>query len=100
VSAVGGDAFPLGELSVVELSVGIPGAYCAGQACEKFLRFFTPTQGRAGTVRKPAELTRMPEYSIDRDVSEQYENHGIVNGWKNVHASFTPGVRTGSAFSL
>jgi len=137
-------------------------------ACEEFLRYFTPTQGLARTVRKPVEiggyhlepgdrvwlsfasanldpeefdepdrvildrtpnrhqafglglhrclgsnftrmefrvmleevLTRMPDYTIDYDASERYENIGIVNGWQNVRATFTPGARVGSNFSL
>ena len=137
-------------------------------ACEEFLRYFTPTQGLARTVRKPVEigghqlepgdrlwlsfasanldpeefeepdrvildrtpnrhqafglglhrclgsnftrmefrvmleevLTRLPDYTIDYDASERYENIGIVNGWKNVVATFTPGARVGSTFSF
>lgn len=137
-------------------------------ACEEFLRYFTPTQGLARTVRKPVEiggyalepgdrvwlsfasanldpeefeepdrvildrspnrhqafglglhrclgsnftrmefrvmleevLTRMPDYVVDTGASERYENIGIVNGWKTMRATFTPGRRRGSSFSL
>jgi cytochrome P450 len=135
-------------------------------ACEEFLRYYTPTQGLARTVRKPAEigghqlapgdrvwlsfasanqdpaefdrpdeilldrfpnrhqafglglhrcigsnftrmefrvmleevLTRMPDFVIDAAGSEKYENIGIVNGWKTMPATFTPGPRRGSSF--
>jgi cytochrome P450 len=137
-----------------------------GPACEEFLRYFTPTQGLARTVRKPVDiggqrldpgdrvwlsfasanqdpqeferpdevildrfpnrhqafglglhrclgsnftrmefrvmleevLTRAPDFAVDAAASERYENIGIVNGWKTVPATFTPGTRRGSTF--
>jgi cytochrome P450 len=135
-------------------------------ACEEFLRYYTPTQGLARTVRRPVEigghrlepgdrvwlsfasanqdpdefdrpeeivldrspnrhqafglglhrclgsnftrmefrvmmeevLTRLPDYAVDITASEKYENIGIVNGWKTMPATFTPGPRRGSTF--
>ncbi len=137
------------------------------QACEEFLRYFTPQQGLARTVTEPVtvggvelqtndrvllswasanqdesaferpdevildrfpnrhttfgigvhrclgshiariELTsmvrgvlaRMPDYRIDHDAARRYTSIGIINGWINAPATFTPGERL-SAESL
>lgn len=134
------------------------------QACEEFLRWFTPQQGLARTVTKPvtihdvelqpgdrvllswasanrddavfdrpdevvldrfpnrhttfgmgihrcigshiarSELTsmvsrvlaRMPDYRIDHATAQRYPTIGIINGWINVPATFTPGEKQGS----
>lgn len=133
------------------------------QACEEFLRYFTPQQGLARTVTQPvtigdvelqpndrvllswasanqdesvfecpndvildrfpnrhttfgigvhrclgshiarSELTtmvsrvlaRMPDYRIDHDKARKYTSIGVINGWINVPATFTPGERLG-----
>ncbi len=36
-------------------------------------------------------LTRMPDFQIDEAESSQYPNIGIVNGWVQMPATFTPG---------
>jgi len=134
------------------------------QACEEFLRYFTPQQGLARTVTEPVtvggvelqtndrvllswasanqdesaferpeevvldrfpnrhttfgigvhrclgshiariELTlmvrgvlaRMPDYRIDHDAARRYTSIGIINGWINAPATFTPGERLGA----
>ena len=131
------------------------------QACEEFLRYFTPQQGLARTVTKPVtvrdvelqpnervllswasanqdetvfdrpdevildrfpnrhttfgigihrclgshiariELTtmvsrvlaRMPDYRIDHENARRYTSIGVINGWINAPATFTPGTR-------
>ncbi|BBZ14958.1 cytochrome P450 [Mycobacterium branderi] len=131
------------------------------QACEEFLRYFTPQQGLARTVTKPVSihnaqlqpndrvllswasanqddtvferpdevildrfpnrhttfgigihrclgshiarielttmvrrvLARMPDYQVDHDAAVRYPSIGIINGWVNVPATFTPGQR-------
>lgn len=45
-------------------------------------------------------LTRMPDFSVDLATSARYQNIGVVNGWTNVHATFTLGARRGSDFTL
>jgi cytochrome P450 len=45
-------------------------------------------------------LRRMPDFVVDVDASPRYRSIGIVNGWMNVAATFTPGTRIGSTFSL
>jgi cytochrome P450 len=135
-------------------------------ACEEFLRYFTPTQALARTVRNPVEiggqqlqpgdrvllsfasanqdpeefdspdevildrfpnrhqsfglglhrcmgsnftrmefrvileevLTRLPDYVVDEGTSRPYESIGVVNGWENMPATFSPGRRVGSNF--
>ncbi len=134
------------------------------QACEEFLRYFTPQQGLARTVTKPVTvndvelqtndrvllswasanqdetvfdnpdevimdrfpnrhttfgigihrcigshiarielstmvsrvLARMPDYRIDHQAAKRYPTIGIINGWINVPATFTPGKRLSS----
>jgi cytochrome P450 len=44
----------------------------------------------------PEILRRLPGYSIDRTKAQQYASQGIVSGWANLPATFTPGVREGS----
>ena len=39
-------------------------------------------------------LDRMPDFTIDEERSFQYPNIGIVNGWAQLIASFTPGPRS------
>ncbi|WP_328361210.1 cytochrome P450 [Mycobacterium sp. NBC_00419] len=131
------------------------------QACEEFLRYFTPQQGLARTVTKPVSiggadiapgervllswasanrdetvfdrpddvildrfpnrhttfgigihrclgshiarlelitmvsqvLERMPDYKVDHNRATQYPTIGIINGWVNAPATFTPGTR-------
>jgi len=133
------------------------------QACEEFLRYFTPQQALARTVTKPvkvqdvelqvndrvllswasanqdgsafecpdevildrfpnrhttfgigihrclgshiarAELTtmisrvlaRIPDYRIDHEGARSYPSIGIINGWINAPATFSPGHRLG-----
>ncbi len=137
-------------------------------ACEEFLRYFTPTQALARTVRRPVEiggaalspgdrvllsfasanldpaeferpdevvldrfpnrhqafglglhrclgsnftrmefrvvmqtvLTRMPDFTVDATRSKRYESIGIVNGFASMPATFTPGPKQGSPFTL
>jgi cytochrome P450 len=38
-------------------------------------------------------LARMPDYTIDHEAAERYPSIGIINGWINVPATFTPGKR-------
>ena len=45
-------------------------------------------------------LRRMPDYEIDLARAERYESIGIVNGWVQLPARFTPGARAGSSFRL
>jgi len=134
------------------------------QACEEFLRYFTPQQGLARTVTKPVTiqgvdlqpndrvllswasanqddtaferpdevvldrfpnrhttfgigihrclgshiarielatmvgrvLARMPDYQVDHGAAQRYPSIGIINGWINVPATFTPGARLSS----
>lgn len=40
-------------------------------------------------------LRRMPDFQVDVERAEIYENVGVVAGWKSVPATFTPGVRVG-----
>ncbi|BBZ70651.1 cytochrome P450 [Mycobacterium paraseoulense] len=131
------------------------------QACEEFLRYFTPQQGLARTVTKPVTvgevelkpndrvllswasanqdesafdnpdevvldrfpnrhttfgigihrclgshiarielatmvrrvLARMPDYKVNHDGARRYPSIGVINGWINVPATFTPGER-------
>jgi cytochrome P450 len=131
------------------------------QACEEFLRYFTPQQGLARTVTKPVTvggvdlqpndrvllswasanqdesafadpddvvldrfpnrhttfgigihrclgshiarielstmvsrvLARMPDYQVNCEGAKRYPSIGIINGWVNVPATFTPGER-------
>ena len=131
------------------------------QACEEFLRYFTPQQGLARTVTKPVTvgdvelqpndrvllswasanqdeavfdcpnevvldrfpnrhttfgigihrclgshiarielvtmvsrvLARMPDFRMDHEAARKYPRIGIINGWINVPATFTPGER-------
>ena len=39
-------------------------------------------------------LDRMPDFTIDEERSFQYPNIGIVNGWAQLIASFSPGPRS------
>jgi cytochrome P450 len=41
-------------------------------------------------------LTRMPDFAIDEQLSRQYPNLGIVNGWATMPATFSPGKRISS----
>ena len=43
-------------------------------------------------------LVRMPDFVVDAEASHKYESIGIVNGWENMPATFTPGSRKGSSF--
>jgi cytochrome P450 len=131
------------------------------QACEEFLRYFTPQQGLARTVTQPVSLSgvelqanervllswasanqdesvfdrpnevimdrfpnrhttfgigihrclgshiarieltsmvsrvlaRMPDYRVDHEGAQRYTSIGIINGWINAPATFTPGQR-------
>jgi cytochrome P450 len=131
------------------------------QACEEFLRYFTPQQGLARTVTKPVTvqgvelqpnervllswasanqdeaafadpddvildrfpnrhttfgigihrclgshiarielatmvsrvLARMPDYRVTHEGAKRYPSIGVINGWINVPATFTPGSR-------
>jgi len=131
------------------------------QACEEFLRYFTPQQGLARTITKPVTvgdvelqpndrvllswasanqdestfdrpnevvldrfpnrhttfgigihrclgshiarielvtmvsrvLARMPDFQVVHDAAKRYPTIGIINGWINVPATFTPGAR-------
>jgi cytochrome P450 len=45
-------------------------------------------------------LRRMPDFVVDADASHPYETIGIVNGWIDMPATFTPGPREGSDFTL
>lgn len=38
-------------------------------------------------------LARMPDYRIDHDAARKYPSIGIINGWIDVPATFTPGRR-------
>lgn len=38
-------------------------------------------------------LARMPDYRIDIEHARQYRSIGTINGWMNMPATFTPGVR-------
>jgi cytochrome P450 len=38
-------------------------------------------------------LERMPDFQIDEEQSRQYPNIGVVNGWVQMPATFTPGRR-------
>ena len=137
-------------------------------ACEEFLRFYSPVQGFGRTVTKPVEiagysldrgdrvwisfaaanhdptvferpeeiildrfpnrhqafglglhrclghhytrmvfrvvmeevLRRIPDFKVDLAASTPYKSIGNVNGWKDVHARFTPGKKQGSTFDL
>lgn len=40
-------------------------------------------------------LERMPDFRIDERHSWQYPNIGVVNGWGQMPATFTPGIRRG-----
>jgi hypothetical protein len=40
-------------------------------------------------------LRRMPDFDVDLDHIEAYENVGIVAGWTSIPARFTPGQRVG-----
>ena len=40
-------------------------------------------------------LRRMPDYRIDHSGKEQYESIGVINGYKHLPATFTPGRREG-----
>lgn len=40
-------------------------------------------------------LRRMPDIRIETDKAEQYDNCGVVMGWKSLPATFTPGPRLG-----
>jgi cytochrome P450 len=44
------------------------------------------------TVMRTA-LRRMPDFEVDLDHIEAYENVGIVAGWTSIPATFTPGER-------
>jgi len=39
-------------------------------------------------------LARLPDYRVSKERARRYETIGIVNGWVNVPATFTPGIRT------
>jgi cytochrome P450 len=45
-------------------------------------------------------LRRLPDFVVDLDGSHAYQTIGIVNGWIDMPATFTPGPREGSDFSL
>ena len=40
-------------------------------------------------------LERMPDYRIDEQHTYQYPNIGVVNGWVQMPATFSPGLRRG-----
>ncbi|WP_123026802.1 cytochrome P450 [Mycolicibacterium stellerae] len=40
-------------------------------------------------------LARMPDYRIDHDAATRYTSIGVINGWINAPATFTPGKRLG-----
>ncbi|MEB3070641.1 cytochrome P450 [[Mycobacterium] vasticus] len=42
-------------------------------------------------------LERMPDYRVDHTNAQRYPTIGVINGWINVPATFTPGERLGSA---
>jgi len=44
-------------------------------------------------------LTRMPDYHIDEAAMQRYPDRGFVQGWVNLPATYTPGVRSASALS-
>jgi cytochrome P450 len=52
------------------------------------------------TVVLEEVLRRMPDFVVDGDASHPYETIGIVNGWMDMPATFTPGPREGSDFTL
>ena len=39
-------------------------------------------------------LQRMPDFTLDESRTSQYPNLGIVNGWAQMVATFTPGPRS------
>jgi cytochrome P450 len=41
-------------------------------------------------------LRRMPDYQVDQAGKVQYESIGVINGFKHLPASFTPGRREGA----
>jgi cytochrome P450 len=45
-------------------------------------------------------LKRMPDYRIDRERTRRYESIGIVNGYVNMPATFTPAERVGEALPI
>ena len=40
-------------------------------------------------------LRRMPDYQLDHSGKVQYESIGVINGFKHLPATFTPGRREG-----
>lgn len=38
-------------------------------------------------------LARMPDYKVNHDGARRYPSIGVINGWINVPATFTPGER-------
>jgi cytochrome P450 len=45
-------------------------------------------------------LRRMPDFEVDESALEKYDSLGIVNGYKNMPASFTPGPVIGSTVRI
>ena len=52
------------------------------------------------TVVLEEVLRRIPDFVVDLDGSHRYDTIGIVNGWMDMPATFTPGPREGSDFTL
>ena len=42
-------------------------------------------------------LRRIPDYAVARDGVVQYESIGVINGYRHVPATFTPGARVGDS---
>jgi cytochrome P450 len=42
-----------------------------------------------------AVLTRLPDFTVDPDSAVYYDTTGVINGMKNLKATFTPGKRLG-----
>ncbi|EPD69470.1 cytochrome P450 [Streptomyces sp. HGB0020] len=45
-------------------------------------------------------LRRMPDLKIDRERSRRYQSTGVLNGWAELTATFTPGKPNGSTLAL
>ena len=41
-------------------------------------------------------LNRLPDYQVSKAMSQQYPSVGIINGWKTIPATFTPGPKVGA----
>lgn len=58
------------------------------------LSYLVKTQARLELRYLPGEIrNRLPDYRID--ACESYDTTGMIDGWKYMKASFTPGCRAG-----